>query len=89
MLYLWIQLMYNCTSTNPKHMSCSLHINGNEAYSEGKPSPSDLPCNTLPTQKAANEPPTTSAKLQAKEEAKKAKNKWRKLNNVRILFPCW
>lgn len=76
--------MYNCicpTSTNLKHMACSLHINGNEAQSEGKPSPSDLPCNTLPTPKAANEPPTTSAKLQVKEEAKKTKNNmWRKLN---------
>ncbi|KAL3980284.1 threonylcarbamoyladenosine tRNA methylthiotransferase CDKAL1 [Sarotherodon galilaeus] len=50
-------------------------------YSKGKPSPSDLPGNTLPTPKAANEPPTTSAKLQVKEEAKNTKNnKWRKLS---------
>ncbi|XP_030605046.1 soluble guanylate cyclase 88E-like [Archocentrus centrarchus] len=62
------------TSTNAKLMASNLHITGNEEQAEGKPSPSDLPRDTLPTPEAANEPPTTSAKCQEKEKAQKTKN---------------
>lgn len=55
-------------------MASNLNITGSEEQAEGKPSPSDLPLDNLPTPEAANEPPTISAESQEKEKAKKTKN---------------
>ncbi|GLD53213.1 soluble guanylate cyclase 88E-like protein, partial [Lates japonicus] len=62
------------TSTNAKRMASNLHITSSEEQAEGKPSPSDLPLDTLPPPEAANEPPSISTEPQEKEKAKKTKN---------------
>lgn len=70
-------LMCNCTSstsTNAKRMASNLHITSSEEQAEGKPSPSDLPLDTLPPPEAANEPPAISTEPQEKEKSKKTKN---------------
>lgn len=55
-------------------MASNLHITSNEDQAEGKPSPSDLPLDTLPPPEAANEPPAISTEPQEREKAKKTKN---------------
>ncbi|KAL7392993.1 hypothetical protein ABVT39_005013 [Epinephelus coioides] len=62
------------TSTNAKHLGSNFHITSNEEQAEGKPSPSDLPLDTLPPPETANEPTATSAEPQEREKAKKTKN---------------
>ncbi|KAF0032118.1 hypothetical protein F2P81_016673 [Scophthalmus maximus] len=62
------------TSTNAKRMASNLNIASSEEQAEGKPSPSDLPLDTLPPPEAANEPPSLSAEPPEKEKAKKTKN---------------
>lgn len=62
------------TSTNAKHMASNIHITAGEEQAEGKPSPSDLPLDTLLPPEAANEPRATSTELQEKERVKKTKN---------------
>lgn len=55
-------------------MASNLHITSSEEQAEGKPSPTDLPMDTLPPPEAANEPPAISTEPQEKEKAKKTKN---------------
>lgn len=55
-------------------MASNLHITSSEEQAEGKPSPSDLPLDTLTPPEAANEPPDISTEPQEKEKAKKTKN---------------
>lgn len=55
-------------------MASNLHITGNDEQAEGKPSPSDMPLDTLPPPEAANEPAANSTEPQEKEKAKKTKN---------------
>lgn len=62
------------TSTNAKHMASNIHITAGEEQAEGKPSPNDLPLDTLSPPEAANEPPAPSTELHEKERVKKTKN---------------
>lgn len=55
-------------------MASNLNIISGEEQAEGKPSPSDLPQDTLPLPEAANEPRSISTDPQEKERAKKTKN---------------
>lgn len=55
-------------------MASNLHIPGNEEQAEGKPSPNDLPLDTLPPPEAASELLSASAEPPEKEKAKKTKN---------------
>lgn len=55
-------------------MASTLNITGGEEQAEGKPSPNDLPLDTLPPPEAPNEPPAVSTEPQEKEKAKKTKN---------------
>lgn len=56
-------------------MASNLHIPSSEGeQAEGKPSPSDLPLDTMPPPEAANELLVISTELQEKEKAKKTKN---------------
>ncbi|KAM9806854.1 soluble guanylate cyclase 88E-like isoform X2 [Syngnathus typhle] len=60
------------TSTEAKNMSSSQPISGGEEQAEGKPSPSDLPQDTLPLPEGSGEPTAAPGDLQ--EKSKKTKN---------------
>ncbi|XP_037640570.1 soluble guanylate cyclase gcy-31-like [Sebastes umbrosus] len=61
-------------SINAKCMGSNVLITNNEEQAERKPSPSDLPLDTLPPPEASNEPIAVSAEPPEKEKDKKTKN---------------
>ena len=61
------------TCTNTKRSTSNLNI-PNEEQAERKPTPTDMPAETLPQREGNTEAPSVSAEPQEKEKAKKTKN---------------
>nr|XP_019948238.1 PREDICTED: soluble guanylate cyclase 88E-like [Paralichthys olivaceus] len=61
-------------SPNTKRMASNLNIASSDEQAERKPSPTELPQETLPPQEAPNEPRSPSVEPQDKEKAKKTRN---------------
>ncbi|XP_062322192.1 soluble guanylate cyclase 88E-like [Osmerus eperlanus] len=64
---------HGSTCTNTKRSTSNLNI-PNEEQAERKPTPTDMPAETLPQREGNTEAPSVSAEPQEKEKAKKTKN---------------
>lgn len=65
--------LLSSTCTNSKHSPSNTNT-PNEEQAEGKPTPPDLPPDTLPAQEGAPDPNTFTNESQDKEKVKKTKN---------------
>lgn len=65
--------LLSSTCTNSKHSPSNTNT-PNEEQAEGKPTPTDLPPDTLPALEGATDPNTFTNESQDKEKVKKTKN---------------
>lgn len=69
----WWLLLGSSTCTNTKHSTSNLNI-PNEEQAEGKPTPTDLPPDTLPPLEGTTDSTVATNEPQDKEKVKKTKN---------------
>lgn len=68
-----LSFSFSSTCTNSKHSPSNMNT-PNEEQAEGKPTPTDLPPDTLPALEGAPDPNTFTNESQDKEKVKKTKN---------------